>query len=988
MEVKHPMKKRLPLSALLTLSLATACVTLVESAKSAVTILCPAGAPAQVKLAAKEVRRYAYLRTGELLPMAETATGNIVSFKTDKSLAEQQYRLKSDGQSLVVSGGSDVAVLYGAYAFSEKLGVRFYLHGDVIPSRKIPFALPVLDETRQPFFLTRGIQPFHDFAEGPDWWTIDDYKAYNGQLAKMKMNFMGLHCYPESKNNPFAEPLIWHGLPEDLADDGSVKFSYPSAWITTDLPGNIWNYAALKTSDFTGGTSEFFPADAFGPQVMRDTGMKLPRTAEECNQVFNHAGRMMGEVVQDAHRWGLKVCLGTETPLTLPKALRERLLKAGRNPADLAGVQALYRGTFSWVQKNIAPDYYWLWTPEGWTWSGNTPAQAKATDDDMKAALGALTELGNPFTLATCGWVLGPQQNRAAFDQLLPKESPMGCINRNLGHDGLDAGFSTIKNRPLWAIPWMENDPNMVAYQPWAKRMLFDAADARRRDCTGLMGIHWRTKILSANLSALAQAAWDQSWVPADFFSKQATVNLGTVGLNPALTIQGTEEAPVYQSLRWDLDAYPIEVPNGEYSVTLKFCEIAYDKPGVRVFGVKVQDQVVAEKLDLFAKAGKFHAFDMVVPKIRVSDGSLNITFTKQADFPCLSGVEIVGVADAVNQLPAQSYTRRINVGGPAWKNYEADKAVVKFAGGRNRAMPAENFYRDFAKAHFGPEVAEEAGMILTAVDGTLNVSQWLNGPGNLTVVNQPWSQARRQFAWVDQFAALRPRVSGKGELEHFDYWLNTFRATATMIEVGCLRGALDLAVGRMKTEKDAAVKKALAQEAVKARIDLARGWERLMQIESQTVSTPGELGTIANLELRTRVFSHFVDAHDTTLKAALDSPLPAETALDKAPAANPRLVVITVRGSVVKGEALTIPIIAFNKTPVKSVTVKFRPLGGKDWQEIPATHIARAAYEAKLPVAREDIEYYVTAETAGSQELVWPVTAPQLNQTVVTTQP
>jgi len=33
-------------------------------------------------------------------------------------------------------------VLYGAYTFAEKLGVRFYLDGDVIPDARIPFAIP------------------------------------------------------------------------------------------------------------------------------------------------------------------------------------------------------------------------------------------------------------------------------------------------------------------------------------------------------------------------------------------------------------------------------------------------------------------------------------------------------------------------------------------------------------------------------------------------------------------------------------------------------------------------------------------------------------------------------------------------------------------------------------------------------------------------------------------------------------------------------
>ena len=38
-----------------------------------------------------------------------------------------------------------------------------------------------------------------------------------------------------------------------------------------------------------------------------------------------------------------------------------------------------------------------------------------------------------------------------------------------------------------------------------------DAADALRYGCDGLMGIHWRTRALGPNVSALAQAAWDQA---------------------------------------------------------------------------------------------------------------------------------------------------------------------------------------------------------------------------------------------------------------------------------------------------------------------------------------------------------------------------------------------------------------------------------------------------------------------------------------------
>ena len=144
-------------------------------------------------LAVKEVRRYAYVRTGQLLPIVEQmdaapAGGLIVvgskgqpavqallqdgDLKTTVSgLKEEQYLLKTirhgDRTIVLVVGGDPVGTLYGAYRLAEHLGVRFYLQGDVVPDRRMAWALPELDEIGRPLFDRRGIQPFHDFPEGP-----------------------------------------------------------------------------------------------------------------------------------------------------------------------------------------------------------------------------------------------------------------------------------------------------------------------------------------------------------------------------------------------------------------------------------------------------------------------------------------------------------------------------------------------------------------------------------------------------------------------------------------------------------------------------------------------------------------------------------------------------------------------------------------------------------------------------------------------------
>ena len=186
----------------------------------------------------------------------------------------------------------------------------------------------------------------------------------------------------------------------------------------------------------------------------------------------------------------------------------------GKNPADPAVVQELYEGMFRRAADTTPIDYYWFWTPEGWTWSGNTDEQMQATLSDFQAALAAKEKTGAQFELATCGWVLGPLNDRAFFDNSLPKTMPMSCINRGVGSVPVDRAFARVTGRPLWAIPWMEDDPALTSPQLWVGRMRCDAADALRYGCTGLLGIHWRTRILGPNIAALAHAAWDQkSWI-------------------------------------------------------------------------------------------------------------------------------------------------------------------------------------------------------------------------------------------------------------------------------------------------------------------------------------------------------------------------------------------------------------------------------------------------------------------------------------------
>ena len=170
---------------------------------------------------------------------------------------------------------------------------------------------------------------------------------------------------------------------------------------------------------------------------------------------------------------------------------------AGKYPADPATVQLVYEGIFRRIMAAYPLDYYWLWTPEGWTWEEVKQEQIDATLADFQAVQQAAAAVGAPFQLATCGWVLGAAAVRPSlFDSVLPKSWPMSCINRNVGHEPVEAGFAAVARPPEWAIPWLEDDPALILPQLWVGRMRKDAADALRYGCDGLLGIHWRTRIL------------------------------------------------------------------------------------------------------------------------------------------------------------------------------------------------------------------------------------------------------------------------------------------------------------------------------------------------------------------------------------------------------------------------------------------------------------------------------------------------------------
>jgi hypothetical protein len=782
-------------------------------------VVCPKDAPPAMRLAAREVQRLVYQRTGMLLALAtDTSAGSAIVLKTDPTLSINHYRLKTDGAMLAISGGSDVSVLYGTYAFAEKLGIRFFLDGDVIPDERIPFHLPQLDETGQPAFAIRGLLPFHDFPEGPDLWSADDYKAVLAQMVKLRMNFLGLHTYTECGWG--SEPTTWLGLPADVKENGDPLFSYAAHYFSTARDAS--GHAPRRVEDMLFGASLLVGSEPWGPPVMAGL-MPQGKTLQEKNRVFIRAGEMLRDVFSYAHRFGVETCVGTEIPLTdptrlLPQELREHLKQKGLSVTDRATLKELYKGTFLRAARTYPLDYYWLWTPE--SWRGPRPdAETRASIDDLQTAVEAAREVQTPFTLATAGWVLGPASDRAMFDNLLPKEMPFAALNLELGTVPVDEGFSSLKGRDGWAIPWMENDLSMSSPELWVGRLRRDAFDAHRHGCTGLIGIHWRTEEVGPMVAALSQAQWR---VP---------------------------------------QAAPTEA----------------------------------------------------------------------------------------------------------------------------RYLPTDDFYLDWALHQFGEEAAREIAGIFVRIDGHLPTPA-PNCPGGIAVDRAPWSRVQAQYAFVEDLAALRPRIHGPGNEALFDHWIKSFEYLRAIGRVACTRGELDRVIAELSKLSDLEVQRAFARNGVlPVRVRLREDWGRMMTLCLETADTWGSIGHVFTHEMFNRGTMALLEGHDQAIQKVLGADVPDAVRASKAYEGRPRLIVPSRRSVAEAGEALTLKVIVLDNSPPKSAVLHWRPLGLGAWRLVPLKHVARAVHTITLPpVADDSLEFYLEAETIGGRLLRWPATAPKLNQTVV----
>ena len=155
--------------------------------------------------------------------------------------------------TLLVGGGSPRATLWAVYELAEQWGIRYLLHGDVLPSSTTDVIPTNMSEgtgfnlVLEPTLPVRQWRVINDFACGPESWGMADYRPVIDQLAKLKFNRIFLALWPwqpflhyEYKGVKRESATLWFGYRYPVTDDmvGRHLFGDTEEFWNPDLPRN------------------------------------------------------------------------------------------------------------------------------------------------------------------------------------------------------------------------------------------------------------------------------------------------------------------------------------------------------------------------------------------------------------------------------------------------------------------------------------------------------------------------------------------------------------------------------------------------------------------------------------------------------------------------------------------------------------------------------------------------------------------------------
>jgi len=480
---------------------------------SEVWVLTPRRGEASLELAASELcRGLRRLNPGLVprranLPGPDTTRGQLRFVLLTAGGEGEGYEIRlRDGErwEVTVDGQGKAGVLYGVLELLERQGAFFGLDGDLYPL-DLSEGLD-LPDVRSPWrgtprFAVRGLMPWPDFLNCVTVFNDEDWRSYLEAMVRMRFNTLGIHVYGQA--NKWAESFL-------TFEYGGVGYTAYTDTTATDR----WGYLPQRTSRYGMGASQYYDEEVFGSDATRHA--RGPWEAAEM------ARDLWRRAFAYAERLGIRTGVGFE-PYQLPDEILRATPPEVRRDLHLQlpwGHQALsYVDPESRTARRIlearldallesypAISYVWMWEDESMSWAshqGHVPLSATP----FLQAHDYLRRHAPDKRLVICGWG-GVVRHFDAFHRLMPEDVIFAALNDQLGWDPVHEAFARLGDRERWAIPWLEDDASMWLPQLHVGRLRRDVELAGAYGCQGLLGLHWRHRIIDPNANYLARSCW------------------------------------------------------------------------------------------------------------------------------------------------------------------------------------------------------------------------------------------------------------------------------------------------------------------------------------------------------------------------------------------------------------------------------------------------------------------------------------------------
>jgi hypothetical protein len=491
-------------------------------------ILAPTEAGFQERLASKELARglrnlgLARPPTEAVGSGAEPATDDFVfTLRVYKEGFEnpEAYEIRQEvtkASRVQLAGASSQAVLYAVFDFLERQGVFFGLDGDVHPlqsARDLNMPPENHPWQGQPRFKIRGLLPWPDFLNCITVYNREEHRAYLEAMLRMRFNTLGIHVY--SGANQWTESF----LSFEYAGVGHLAYTDTTAT-------NRWGYIPEKTSRYGMGAPDYFASEVFGSEVTT--------RATSCWEDEKFAQQLWGEAFDYAKKLGIRTGVGFE-PYQIPdeiyRATPPEAHYMSRNPKipgpridpeSVAARDILETRLGRLLEAYPTVDYVWLWEDEAMNWASQKE-HVPLSVTPYRQAYHFLERHAPDKRLVISGWG-GVVRHFAQLHQQLPLDVIFTSLNDNLGWDAVSEEYGKLGERERWPIPWLEDDPAMWLPQFHVHRGDRDIDLAEKYGCQGLLGIHWRNRMMNADAGFQSRASWDRTLKPAKFFQAFASV--------------------------------------------------------------------------------------------------------------------------------------------------------------------------------------------------------------------------------------------------------------------------------------------------------------------------------------------------------------------------------------------------------------------------------------------------------------------------------